>query len=54
MSQPDAWLLIHGREKAKLVVASNTALLSFSINAEIKYILAERVLASYQNLHYIV
>ena len=30
MSQPDKWLLMYGREKAKLVVPSKTALQWFS------------------------
>ena len=30
MSQSDKWLLIYGREKAKLVVASETAFLLFT------------------------
>ena len=36
LSQSDTWLLIYGREKAKLVVASKTALLLFSSNVKIK------------------
>ena len=36
MSQSDTWLLIYGRDKAKLAVASKTALLLFSSNVKIK------------------
>ena len=36
MSQSDKWLLIYGREEAKLVVASKTALLLFSNNVKMK------------------
>ena len=35
MSQSDKWLLIYGREKAKLMVASKAALLLFLSNVEI-------------------
>ena len=44
------WLLIYGGEQAKLVVASKTALLSFSSNVKIKKVFKERTLASYQNM----
>ena len=36
LSQSDKQLLIYGREKAKLMAASKTALLLFSSNAKIK------------------
>ena len=36
LNPSNTWLLIYGREKAKLVVASKTALLLFSSNAKIK------------------
>ena len=36
LSQSDTWLLLYGRERAKLVVASKTALLSFSSSIRIK------------------
>ena len=37
MSQPDTWLLIYGGANAKLVVASNTALLLVFSNVKIKF-----------------
>ena len=47
MRQSDGWLLIYGREKAKLLVAaSKTALLLFSSNVKIKKVFKERVLSS--------
>ena len=47
LTQSDIGLLIYGREKAKFVVASKTALLFVSSNFKIKYIFRERLLASY-------
>ena len=51
MSKSYTWLLIYGREKAKMVVASKTALLLLSSIVKTKYVFKEMVLVSYQNLH---
>ena len=52
MSQYGKWLLIYGGEKAKLVVASKTALLLFSSNVKTQYVFKEMVLALFRNFHY--
>ena len=44
MNQSDKWLLIYGREKSKLVVASKTTLLLFSGNVKIKRNVSSAVL----------
>ena len=45
MSQSDTWLLTYGREKAKLVVASKTALLLFSSNVNIFLQVSRRIVS---------